>query len=165
MPERSKYPKAYFEGNPYEGDDPWEMYRKLRWGNEPQQTFEVDAPEALAALGEVALLDMGDTIVKFEEGDAPYLAVGHESNTVYLVPRGMEGPIDVPEDGYVEVGEVHQIDYVSDKGGEDAYYYHEHEAPYPVLLVHPETGVMCLEPVELEDGSRGYAVADEGIIG
>lgn len=164
MPERDKYPREYFEGNPYEAETPWEMYEKLRWGNASQETFEVDAPEAMATLGDVAVLDLGDCQIRFDEDEAPYLAVGHESNRLYIVPADENGPVDIPESGFVDLGEVRQIDYYSDKGGEAAYYYHEHEAPYPRLLIHP-CGVMMLEPSEMEDGSRSFAVSDEGIIG
>lgn len=167
MPERDKFPREYFEGNPYEGESPEGTYQRVRWGNEPQEIFEIDAPEPLATIGDVALLGLEQGDVKFSEHEAPFLALGTQSNVLYIVPKDSNGePVDVPCDGDWEyVGTMDQIDYYSDKGGEDAYYYHEHEPPYPSLYVHRASGVCMLVPSECDDGSKSYAVGDEGIIG
>ena len=165
MPERDRFPAEYFDGNPFEGESPEGAYRKLRWGNEPKETFEIEGPEDMATIGELARLDFEGEVVEFDEENAPFLAVGVESNRLYIVPKDEQGPIDVPEGEYTEIGAISQIDYYSDKGGEDAYYYHEHEEPYPKVYQHKTSGVLIVEPEELDDGSRSYAVGEEGVIG
>jgi hypothetical protein len=166
MPIRDSFPKEYFDGNPYEGETPEEAYKRLRWGNEPNEVFEIDAPEPMATIGTVAKLIAQGGSVSYTEAEAPYLAVGLETNRVYIVPRRPDGgPVDIPSGPYTDLGLIQQIDYYSDKGGEEAYYYHEHEAPFPSLCIHEGSGVALIEPDEMEDGSRSYAVGDEGIIG
>jgi hypothetical protein len=166
MPIRDKFPSEYFAGNPYEGLSPEEIYQKLQWGNDPKAVFEVDAPEPLVTLGDVAMLVSESEQVEFTEDEAPFLALGVESNRLYIVPKDENGePIDVPEGPYEEVCQLVQTDYYSEKGGDDAYYFHEHEAPYPTLYIHLETGVMLVEPAETGEGVRSYAVSDEGVIG
>jgi hypothetical protein len=165
MPVRDKFPKGYFEDNPYDGLDAQAMYERIRWGNAPTETFEIDGPEDMATLGTVAMLDMEQGAVKFGEDEAPFLALGTDSNRLYIVPIVDGEPMDIPSGPYVEIGEMFQLDYYSDKGGEDAYYYHEHEEPFPRLYMNLESGVCILEPAEMEDGSRSYAVSDEGVIG
>lgn len=166
MPIRDKFPKKYFDGNPYEGETPEEMYRRLRWGNEPTETFDLEMPESMVSLGEVAMVVLDGKSTKFLEHEAPYMAIGAASNQIYIVPKDDNGqPVDVPVGPYVEIGTIRQIDYYSDKGGTDAYYYHEHEEPFPKVYMHMESGVCVVEPAEMEDGSRSYAVGDEGVIG
>jgi hypothetical protein len=166
MPGRKDFPQAYFDENPYEGLSPEEVYTRLQWGNEPQTLFEVDAPEAMVTLGELAALYTEGDEVDYSEEEAPYLALGADSNRLYIVPKDEHGaPVDVPLGPYVEVCELTQTDYYSDKGGESAYYYHEHEDPYPTLYINLQSGVMIIEPAQTEDGARSYAVGDEGVIG
>jgi hypothetical protein len=159
MPTRDKFPAEYFEGNPFEGKTPIEIYRKIQWGNEPRELLPIDAPEPLIALGEAAQLILGDRVIEWDEGEA-HLAIGAESNKLYIFPVGTKR---IPESGYEAIGEVEQTDYYSDKGGEPGYYYHEHDAPYPQAF---QTAGNCfvIEP-ETEDGVRSYAVGEEGIIG
>lgn len=166
MPVRDKFPAEYFTGNPYEGLDPEEVYKRIQWGNEPIALYELDAPEALANLGELAMLQSEVDQLEYGEEEAPFLALGVDSNRLYIIPKDENGePVDVPNGPYVEVCQVTQTDYYSDKGGEEAYYYHEHEEPFPSLFIHLQTGVMIIEPVKDEDGTRSYAVGDEGVIG
>lgn len=166
MPIRDSFPKEYFDGNPYEGETPEDAYKRLRWGNEPNEVFEIDAPEPMATIGTVAKLIADGGTVEYSEGEAPFLAIGLETNKVYIVPMNQDGsPVNVPEGPYVDMGRIRQIDYYSDKGGEEAYYFHEHEEPFPFLCIHETSGVALIEPEEMEDGSRSYAVGDEGIIG
>ena len=166
MPIRDKFPKAYFDGNPYKGESPEDIYRRLRWGNEPRMSFEGNDPESMVSIGEVAQLVFHDVAVTWDESEAPYLAIGADSNRLYVVPRDADGaPVEIPSGPYERVEELEQIDYYSDKGQDDAYYYHEHEEPFPVLYIHRESGVCYIEPAEMEDGSRSYAIGDEGIIG
>jgi hypothetical protein len=148
MPTRKDFPKKYFTDNPLEGD-PVDAYRRIQWGNEPTDILSIDAPEPLVALGNAAQLVLGDRRLEFEEGEA-FIAIGVESNRVYILPKGTT---EVPEDGYESQGEVRQTDYVSGKGGEEAYYFHEHEGPFPDCLLHP-SGVIVLEPIETEDCRR-----------
>ena len=54
--ERHKFDPEIFTANPLEGRTPEEAYRLLRWGNAARQTFTIQAPEPLVALGELAQL-------------------------------------------------------------------------------------------------------------
>lgn len=160
MPTRDKYPAEYFDSNPFEGESLQGMYKRLQWGNEPREVFEIEAPEPLVALGEAAQLFLPDRILQWEEGEA-HLAIGAETNRIYIFPVGSE---EIPEDGFKSMGESTQIDYYSDKGKEAGYYYHEHESPFPTVYA-AKGGYFVIEPEENEDGTRSYAVSDEGIIG
>lgn len=164
MPERDNYPKEYFEGNPYEGETPENAYKRLRWGNEPQETFEIDAPEPLITIGDLAQVFAQGGTVQFSEEEAPFLALGTRTNVLYFVPKRNGMPVNIPPGPYEYMDIVTRIDYYSDKGGDLCYYYHDHEPPYPKLYVH-RSGVCMLCPSECEDGSRSYAVGDEGVIG
>ncbi len=172
MPEREKFPRHYFDSNPYESNTPEETYERIQWGNTPRETFEVEAPEPLVTLGDVAqifvIMESSQSTrhaIKFSEHEAPFLALGTHSNKLYFVPKIGNEPVDIPEGPFEHIGIVTQLDYYSDKGGEPAYYYHEHEPPYPHLYQNRETGVCVLIPSECEDGSKSYAVGDEGVIG
>lgn len=165
MPERDNYPKEYFEGNPYEGESPEDAYQRLRWGNEPQETFEIDAPEPLITMGDVAQICTSQGNAQFSEHEAPFLALGTRTNVLYFVPKRNGMPVNIPSGPYEYVATVTRLDYYSDKGGEHCYYYHDHEPPYPQLFMHKRSGVCMLRPSECKDGSRSYAVGDEGVIG
>lgn len=164
MPERDSFPREYFESNPYEDDSPEEAYQKLRWGNEPQEVFEINAPEPLITLGDIAKIFTPDGTVEFTEAQAPFLALGTKSNFLYFVPKRGGKPCHVPKGPFAFQTPVLRLDYYSDKGGEPCYYYHDHESPYPCLYMH-SSGVGILRPSLCADGSRSYAVSDEGIIG
>lgn len=164
MPERDHYPREYFEGNPYEGETPEATYKRLRWGNDPQETFTISAPEPLATLGDVAQICARQGSMKFSEAQAPFLALGTYTNFLYFVPKQNGRPVNVPRGPYHYVDVIIRLDYYSDKGGEPCYYYHEHEAPFPLLYSSPR-GVCLLVPATCSDGSRSYAVGDEGVIG
>lgn len=165
MPERDKFPKEYFDGNPYEDNTPEETYQRIQWGNNPKEIFNIEAPEPLAALGCVAQICTPKGNVQFSEFEAPFLALGTYTNKLYFVPKIGDEPVDIPYGPYNHIGIVTQLDYYSDKGGAEAYYYHEHEPPYPHLYQNKESGVCVLIPSKCEDGSRSYAVGDEGVIG
>lgn len=160
-----------FERNPFEDVDPLEMYGEIQWDKEPQAVWEVDAPEPLVAIGELAGLDWGeDDLELWSEEDAPFLAVGRDSNALWIVPKDEDGaPLErIPRfnprsRAWRCLGEVSQTDYYSDKGNEAGYYYHNHEAPYPQVWEHA-SGVRVLVPAD-NDGKRSYAVAKEGIVG
>lgn len=173
MPGRDDFPKRIFEDNPFDGLHPEQVYEKLRWGNESEQAWEFDAPEPMASLGRLARLDVHEGgkrnphEQRFDDEAAPFVGVGTVSNRLYLIPAAEDGgPIDVPEGAYELRGNVSRVDYISQKGDEDAYYYHEHETPHPELYeCRTERGtVYIIEPVE-HDGARSYAVDEEGIIG
>jgi hypothetical protein len=160
MPTRTKFPSEYFDSNPFEGESLDDIYRRLQWGNEPNEVLEIDAPEPLVALGEAAQLVLAHCRLQWDEGEA-HLAIGAESNKIYIFPRGAA---KIPDEGFEPLGESEQIDYYSDKGAEAGYYYHEHEAPFPQVTAAPG-GFFVIEPQVSEDGERSYAVSDEGIIG
>lgn len=165
--ERDKYSHA-FDGNPFEGMNPIDVYKSIKWDNDPKDLFDIDAPEPLVALGEVAKICLLDgTEESISEDEAPFLALGTNSNSLYIIHKDENGsPIDVPLDfdKYKLIGEVKATHYYSDKGNEEAYYYHDHEEPYPLLYRHPKTGVCILLPQD-NNGNPSYAVAREGIIG
>ncbi len=164
--ERSEYATS-FDGNPYEGEDPRDMYSRLRWGNSPSAVFTINAPEPMAAIGEVAKIHCGKNrvLVSYKENEGPFLAVGRDSNLLYIIARAADGsPIDVPSNHYRPIIKITGIDYYSDKGGEIVYYFHEHEPPYPTLMQH-NSGVCFIQPAILADGGRSYVVDDAGIIG
>lgn len=172
MPKRSDRAQFgdVFEGNPYDGVEPDSMYRDLQWGNEPNAVWEIDGPEPMVAIGELAGFDWGsEGLELWGEDEAPYLAVGRDSNALYVVPRDGDGPIDfVPPFDHADpdwraLGTVRQTDYYSSKGGDDAYYYHNHEAPYPTVWEHT-TGVRVVVPAR-HKGRRSYAVGKAGIVG
>lgn len=174
MPKRSDrdvYGEA-FDQNPFEDMEPLDMYTSLQWDKEPEAVWDIEAPEPLVAIGELARLDFaGDSLHEaWDEELAPFLAVGRDSNVLYVLPKDVHGaPVDeVPEfdehdPSWTYKGLLKQTDYYSSKGNEDAYYYHEHEDPYPELWEH-ENGVCVLIP-QRHKGKRSYAVAKEGIVG
>jgi hypothetical protein len=166
MPKRSER-EIYgdiFDQNPFEDIDPKDMYRSLRWGNEPSEIFDIDSPEPLATIGDLARLKLSNNDLKWDESEAPFLAVGRDSNALYIIPRDEKGnPLDIPDEGFHEVENVKQTDYYSDKGGEDCYYFHKHENPYPTLLIH-KNGVAIIVPRK-HNKRRSYAVGKEGIVG
>jgi hypothetical protein len=164
--ERDRFPTSLFDSNPFAGVSAEKLFEELRWGDTPDKTFEVESPEELVTLGTLARIDLdGARPQKFDEETGPFLAVGARTNLLYIVPRKADGsPIDVPAGPYEESVDVHQTDYFSQKGGEESYYYHEHEDPYPVAFVNHESGVVVLMP-RLHEGKRSYAVAKEGIVG
>lgn len=173
MPKRSErdmFGEA-FDRNPFEDFDPEDMYGQLQWDKEPEAVWEVDAPEPLVALGELAGLDWGDDDLElWDEDRAPFLAVGRDSNALYVVPKDEDGaPLEnIPEfdpgcPDWRKLGTVRQTDYYSSKGNEPAYYYHEHENPLPTVWEH-KSGTRVLVPAN-HNGKRSYAVAKEGIVG
>jgi len=168
MPKRSdrQYFSDSFGSNPYDGEDPREMYTRLRWGNTPIRGYKFNAPEPMATIGEVAKIRCKThDLCEFEENYGPYLAVGRDSNLLYIVPKRTNGsPVNVPENNYRAVSKIVGIDYYSDKGGEMVYYYHDHDPPYPTLMQH-SSGVCFIMPAITKDGLRSYAVDDAGIIG
>lgn len=165
MPVRDKFPSEYFDSNPLEGEGPHGAYRRLQWGNEPNTTYELEAPEHMAVLGQLAkLVYVGGKKQTFREGEM-FVAVGTRTNRVYLVPIVRGAPVDFARDFLARcepLVRLKRIDYYSEKGGESGYYYHDHERPYPMLYTDGEHFV--LEPAA-HRGGRSYAVNDEGIIG
>ncbi len=169
--DRADYSEV-FDGNPFEDFAPIEMFEDLQWGNPVTNEWEFDAPEPMVALGELAGLGYeGKPAELFDDdGTAPFLAVGRDSNDLWVIPKAENGgPVDVPEfdaddPDWREVGEVSQTDYYSGKGGEDGYYYHNHEGPYPVVWEHVD-GCRYIMPAVTNDGMRSYAVGKAGIVG
>jgi len=166
MPKRSdrELYGSIFDENPFEDFDAENMYRQLRWGKEPTETYTLNAPEPLATLGNLARLDLSFNRLIWKEKESPFLAVGQESNLLYIIPRDRKGyPVHIPIEGYEPGANIRRTDYIADKGGEECYFYHKHEPPYPKLLVHP-TGVAIIIP-SIYKRKRSYAVGKEGIVG
>lgn len=165
MPKRSDrlVYKKHFDGNPFDGMDPQKIYKKLKWGNKPKEIIEVYAPEPLVSLGYLAKLFMDDGTILKAKGKHVHLAVGANTNFIYLFPRGTK-TIPYHSEKWKSIGLISQTDYNSDKGGEHCYYYHEHEAPYPILSKCPNKSIYMLLPQNF-NGRRSYAVIKEGIVG
>ena len=166
MPERLKYAHL-FAKNPFAGKNPVEVFSLLHWGNQTQKVTEIDAPEPLVMLGMMAKLCLKNKELRFSQGEA-FLAVGNQSNELYIIPRVNNQPMRViPRFStrcVKRVGEVQQTDYFSTKGGaEEHYYFHKHESPFPVLFLHP-SGIGYLRAVN-HNGKPSYAVGKEGIVG
>lgn len=165
MPERLRYAHL-FEGNPFASKGVEETFSLLHWGNKFERLIEIDAPEPLVMLGMMAKLALENgQELRFNSGEA-FLAVGHRSNRLYVVPRKNNKPVDVPafSRSLNRIGRVVRTDYLSTKGGnQEHYYYHEHEAPFPTLYTHP-TGVGYVRPAR-HKGAPSYAVGKEGIVG
>ena len=166
MPKRSEREiyEDIFLNNPFEDFEPEDMYRELRWDNEPEEIFDINSPEPLATIGDLARLKLDTDDLNWSETESPFLAVGRDSNCLYIIPRDNNGnPVDVPTSGYWDIAKVKQTDYYSDKGGEECYFYHKHENPYPRLLVH-KNGVAIIVP-QKHKNKRSYAVGKYGIVG
>lgn len=167
MPVRDRFPVEYFQGNPLRGETAEGAYKRLQWGNNPRNAWEIEAPEPMAVLGQLAkFVPMGGKAQKFREGEY-FLSVGVRSNKVYFVPIGARsgGPIDFPKQFLQRVepyAVITRVDYYSSKGGEEGYYYHDHEKPYPSLY---KCGRHFVIVPARHRGGRSYAVNDEGIIG
>ncbi len=168
--ERTEHSEV-FDSNPFEDVAVEDMHRELQWGNDPKATWDFDAPEPMAALGDVAGLDIDGEIELYEDdGQSPFIAVGRDSNNVYLVPKAENGgPVNVPKfnprsAAWRKLGQVRQTDYYSGKGGEDAYYFHEHQGPFPTLWEHARSGCRVMVPAT-HKGKRSYAVGKAGIVG
>jgi len=165
MPERQRYAHL-FTGNPFANKDVGETFSLLHWGNQFDRMIEIEAPEPLVMLGMMAkfYLVRGQQLV-FKAGEA-FLAVGHKSNQLYVVPRKQNKPVDVPafSADMKRIGRILRTDYLSTKrGNQEHYYYHEHEKPLPTLYTHP-TGVGYVRPAKFNNGPS-YAVGKEGIVG
>jgi hypothetical protein len=167
MPERLRYAHL-FEGNPFANKDVQSTFSLLHWGNQFERTTEIDAPEPLVMLGMMAKFysaSAGGKEFVFRKGEA-FLAVGHKSNVLYVIPRKNNKPADVPaiRNMSQNLGKIRRTDYWASKGGTtEHYYYHDHEQPYPTLYVH-ESGAGYLRPATYK-GRPSYAVGKEGIVG
>jgi hypothetical protein len=169
MPGRFDFDPGIFDGNPFEGLDADEIYRRLRWGDDPTASWSIEAPEDMATIGRVAAIEWDterDHKETFGEREAPFLAVGAATNMLYIVPRGPQGnPFDpIPEGPYEEVGDIERIDYYSEKDGHPYYFFHDHEPPFPSVFEHKQSGIRIVVPAD-NDGARSYAVDEPGIIG
>lgn len=164
MPKRSDRVvfNKHFDGNPFDGVDPQTIYKKLRWGNNPKKVIQVYAPEPIVGLGHLAKLFLEDGSV-LNAKNKIHLAVGANTNFIYLFPNKTT-TIPYHSEKWKSIGLVKQTDYYSDKGNEDCYYYHEHEAPYPILSKCPGKSIYMLIPQSFK-GRRSYAVIKEGIVG
>lgn len=165
MPKRSDREvfEGAFSGNPFHGKTPSQIYTKLQWGNRPKRIYPIDAPEPLVALGELAAFYTTAGDYELDENKY-FIAVGATSNTLYFLP--INRPITrVPAfniRNWTKGPLVRETHYYSDKGGDDAYYYHEHEKPFPRLWVNNEMGILVPSN---NKGQRSYAVIKEGIVG
>ncbi len=167
MPERFKY-SHLFDGNPFDGKNPEEVFSLLHWGNTHKRITEIDAPEPLVMLGVMALLAMeSGHQLHFNKGEA-FLAVGNKTNQLYIIPRVRNKPIEKVPDfsrALKRIGRVKATHYLSTKGGsKEHYYYHDHEPPYPMLYLHNSSGCGYIRAANYK-GKPSYAVGREGIVG
>lgn len=167
MPERTRYAHL-FEKNPFAGRNPREVFSLLHWGNTHSQEFVVDAPEPLVMLGMTKLLKGLTAHFEFRDGEA-FLAVGNNSNQLYIIPRINNEPLSrIPSFSprtSTFVDKIKQTDYLSTKGNnKEDYYFHKHERPYPGLWLNHAAGVGYLVPANHKN-RPSYAVGKEGIVG
>src|SRR5690349_16014335 len=90
MPKRSDrdvFGEQVFQENPFEDFSPEEIYKKLQWGNEPNEFIPIDAPEPLVALGYLAKIKYAPSGVRKFNENRLHLAVGAETNFLYIFPR------------------------------------------------------------------------------
>jgi len=165
MPERLRYAHL-FGGNPFANNDAYQTFSLLHWGNQFERATEIEAPEPMVLLGVMAkFYNQDDSVMTFRKGDA-FLAVGHKSNQLYVIPRKNNHPVDVPKFSRAmrNLGKIVRTDYWANKGGKtEHYYFHDHEPPFPTLYVH-SSGVGYLKPARF-NGGPSYAVGKEGIVG
>lgn len=168
MPQRLHF-RHLFRGNPLADTTPEEAFSLLNWGNAAKRAYPIDAPEPLIMLGMAKMLKLENLELHFRRGES-FLAVGHKSNELYIIPRVNNAPRTkiAPWSPHLcrNVGQVSQTDYWSTKGKAkvENHYYHEHEKPYPWLWLHDATGVGYLRAAN-NGGSPSYAVGKEGIVG
>lgn len=165
MPKRSDrevYAK-YFGKNPFNGISPEKIYKELKWGNQPKEVISIFAAEPLVSLGYVAKIFMTNGYTINCSKNKVHLAVGANTNYIYMFPRGTT-KIPYHNEQWKSLSLVQQTDYYSDKGNEECYYYHEHEPPYPILSRFPNKNIFMLLPQDF-NGQRSYAVIKEGIVG
>lgn len=163
MPKRSdrKVFPGSFGANPFTNLTPEEIYKEIQWGNNPKKVISVEAPEPLVFLGYLAKIKFTKGLVSFAKDDYN-LAIGSNSNILYIFPVG-ETNIPEVDETWTAGNLVKETHYYSDKGGDDCYYYHKHEKPFPILLSHPDS-VHIIAPQDF-NGQRSYAVIKEGIVG
>ena len=90
--EREEFSKAFEMDNPFDGLDLEDIYKKVQWGNNPNELIEIDSPEPLIALGYVAKIFYYPKGSKsFNNGDI-HLAIGANSNLLYMFPLLFEAP-------------------------------------------------------------------------
>jgi hypothetical protein len=166
MPSRSDretYSKAFDKHNPFEDKNPHQIYSEIQWGNAPKKIFKINAPEPLVALGELAALYTSKGDMEFEEQEY-FISVGAHRNILYFLPIGVriQKVPDLDVRKWKRGPLVTETHYYSDKGGEPAYYYHEHEKPFPRLWWSGNIGILVPSN---HKGKRSYAVIKEGIVG
>ena len=165
--ERDRYFHAFDDIQPFDGLDVYEVFDEIKWGNDPTEAYEINAPEPMAGIGTLAKLRTSNGTFNYSEKNAPFLCVGTNTNLLYIIPRDIHGgPKNIPNPAkriYKLGPKVYRTDYYSDKGGEHGYYYHKHEKPFPYLLTHG-SGVSILLPSNY-DGMPSYRVIKDGIVG
>lgn len=141
-----------------------DQYEAMRWGLKPRHERTVTVPgmkrrEAVAELGILRVLYLqrrdGSRVVWRLPRPYPWLAVGAQSGRLWIVPKrdlDLSALAGMPAAGW----HVVRTDYTALKGDEDAYWYHDHEAPFPRLR-------RVDGQVQFHGG--GYFVAAEGIVG
>src|SRR5712671_3339269 len=91
MPKRSdreEFGGEVFETNPFEGEQPEKIYNKIQWGNSPENVIDVEAPEPLVNLG--YLIELHHKIIEEFEDGTYLLAIGANSNLLYIIPTEVE---------------------------------------------------------------------------
>jgi hypothetical protein len=165
MPVRDRFPTDYFDKNPLAGENALGAYRRLQWGNKPRYTWRIEAPEPMAVLGRLAKLVFAGKGQQNYPDWSMFVSVGTRTNRVYLVPMKGRKPVPFPlrfNQRCEAIVKLRRIDYYSEKGNEEGYYYHDHEPPFPTLRGLNDHFVIM--PAK-HRGGRSYAVNDEGIIG
>lgn len=140
-----------------------DQYEALHWGEAPRWERPVEVPrmrrrQRVVELGKLRALVLqapdGSSVVVKPRRPYPRLVVGQADNRLYLVPPE-GGRFVVPRS--LDGSSIVRVDYDASKGGQGAYWYHDHEPAFPTLTVDAR-GVP-------QYAGGGYIVAPEGIVG
>lgn len=162
-------PRRNGAASPLHGLDAVEQYTSTHWGRRPKRTTAVSTPalktqQALVKMGDLRALWLkaGPDHVEVLRPRRPYpvLAFGQRDNKLYIVGGSTAAMAKAGAWGKRgSTQTILRVDYDARKGVRRAlvYFYHDHEPPYPSLVILP-SGYPAYR------GGR-YKVAREGIAG
>ncbi len=123
-----------------------DQYTAVHWGDAPRRHSTVECPalrkkQALVMLGKLRAVfwtdpETGEEGVITPRRPYPFLTFGQKDNRIYvcggstaeMARKKLWGPVGSRR-------WITRTDYDAKKGGEDVYWYHDHEPPYPELEV------------------------------
>lgn len=153
--------------NPLRGQDAEGQFHAVQWGNHADREFSLNVPHLARRQDLVQLGKWRRTYIRTRDGKVrvivaqrpyPFLAFGEADNRIYLAGGSMHAMARAHRFGQPGVhGHVLRTDYDSTKGsrGRSTYYYHDHEEPFALWVVHRDGWPSYL--------GGGYTVRPEGI--